>query len=460
MNIQFAKKLKNKIVGMGKLRTNIVVLALLIIAMPLQAKKVKKTVADLWPDGTEIGQWFKEKDKIDIATLGKAYVITDYGVKQDSTLLQTEAIQAVIDKAAKDGGGVIVVPKGTFLSGALFFKQGTHLHLDEGGTIKGVDYIRWYPVKDSRMEGQNLKYFAALINAEGLNGFTITGKGTINGNGERFWREFWIRRQYNRQCTNLEAMRPRLVFIRDCNDVRIEDVHLINSAFWTCHLYKCNRVKILDTYFFAPHEPADAKAPSSDAIDIDVCEDVLVDGCYLSVNDDAIAIKGGKGTWADKDPNNGMNRNVLIQNCHYGFVHGCLTLGSESVHDYNIVLRNIEVEGASRVLWLKMRPDTPQHYEYVTVENIKGSAASVLVVRPWTQFFKPGDRTDMPLSTCNNIKLKNLDMKCRTFFDVGASDKYQLKDFIFEDLNIEASKDKSFDQSIINGCTVKNVEIK
>lgn len=413
---------------------------------------------NLWPDGTKISKWF-ERESVDISKLGKQYVITDYGVSNDSTLLQTEKIQAVIDKAANEGGGVIVIPKGTFLSGALFFKQGTHLHLQEGGTIKGIDYIRWYPVKDSRMEGQNLKYFAALINAEGLNGFTISGKGTINGNGERFWREFWIRRQINRQCTNLEAMRPRLVFIRDCNDVTINDVHLINSGFWTCHLYKCNRVKIIDTYFFAPHTPEDAKAPSSDAIDIDVCQDVFVDGCYLSVNDDAIAIKGGKGTWADTDPNNGINKNILIQNCHYGFVHGCLTLGSESVHDYNIVLRNIKVDGASRVLWLKMRPDTPQHYEYVTVENIMGSASSVLVVRPWTQFFKPGDR-ELPPSVCNNITMRNIDMKCKTFFDVGKSDKYQLKDFKFENLCITCSKNSAFDQSIIDGVITKNISIK
>ena len=77
--------------------------------------------------------------------------------------------------------------------------------------------------------------------------------------------------------------------------------------------------------------------------------------------------------------------NVLIQNCHYGTVHGCLTLGSESVKDRNIVLRNIKVDKAQRVLWLKMRPDTPQHYEYVTVDNIQGTTGSFLVIRPWTQ---------------------------------------------------------------------------
>lgn len=73
-----------------------------------------------------------------------------------------------------------------------------------------------------------------------------------------------------------------------------------------------------------------------------------------------------------------------------------LNLGSESVKDRNIVLRNIKVGNAQRVLWLKMRPDTPQHYEYVTVDNIQGTTGSFLVIRPWKQFFKLGDRKDMP----------------------------------------------------------------
>lgn len=79
--------------------------------------------ADNWPDGTKMDKWFENTSKVDPSTLGKQYVITDYGVKQDSTVVQTEAIQAVIDKAAQEGGGLIVVPKGTYLSGSLFFRR-------------------------------------------------------------------------------------------------------------------------------------------------------------------------------------------------------------------------------------------------------------------------------------------------------------------------------------------------
>ena len=427
--------------------------ALMTVCLTAVAKKEKQA---LFPDGTPIPAWFNDTAKVDVSQLGKRYVITDYGVKCDSNLVQTEQIQAVIDRAAKDGGGVVVIPEGVYLSGSLFFKQGVNLLVEEQGVLKGSDRIRDFKLVTTRMEGQTLKYFAALVNADGVDGFTIAGKGTINGNGRNYWEEFWIRRQYNRQCTNLEAMRPRLVYISNSKNVTVQDVKLINSPFWTNHLYRCEYVRYLGCHIFAP--TSGIKAPSSDAIDIDVCQNVLVHGCYMSVNDDAVVLKGGKGTWADQDPNNGPNHNIIIEDCHYGRVHGCLTLGSESLHDRNVILRRCTFTDANRVLWLKMRPDTPQHYEYVTIEDVSGDCSSFLVVRPWTQFFKPGNRPDMPLSTCNNITIRNAKVKSKNFFDVGKSDKYKLTDFTFENCVVEDEKE-AFDKTLIDNCVTKKLKI-
>lgn len=411
-----------------------------------------------FPDGTPIPDWFYQNTPVDIAKLGKVYRITDYGVAaNDSNLLQTEAIQSVIDKAAADGGGVIVVPKGTFLSGSLFFKPGTHLHIEEGGVLKGSDDISNFAIVNTRIEGQSLKYFAALVNADGVNGFTISGKGTINGNGLRYWKSFWLRRKVIPKCTNMDELRPRLVYISNCKDVQLEGVRLMNSPFWTTHLYKCENVKLLNLYIYAPSAPV--KAPSSDAIDIDVCTNVLVKGCYLSVNDDAIALKGGKGPWADKDENNGGNYNIIIEDCVYGYCHSALTCGSESLHDRNIVLRRIKISNASRLLWLKMRPDTPQKYEYILVEDIEGDARSFLYVKPWRQFFDLQGREDTPYSYSNNITMRNIKLKCNVFFDVNRSDDYFLSDFTFENLDITAAKDGELKADLIDGLKIKNVTI-
>jgi polygalacturonase len=445
------------------MKTKLIVCLVLLLTSTMTMGKKKVAKQDLWPDGTPVSEWFRDTTRVNLTAL-KHYVVTDYGVDGYSTEVQTAKLQAVIDRAAQEGGGVIVIPRGTFVSGALFFKPGTHLKIDEGGELKGSDRIKHFPVVKTRMEGQTLDYFAALVNADGVDGFTITGPGTINGNGQPYWEEFWIRRKFNKDCTNLEALRPRNVYISNSKNVTVQDVKIINSPFWTNHLYRCENVRYLGCFIYAPTEnvtPVDPRrgAPSSDAIDLDVCKNVLIHGCYMHVNDDAVVLKGGKGTWADKDENNGPCENVIIEDCVYGKVHGCLTLGSESLHDRNVILRRIHVKSATRVLWLKMRPDTPQHYEYVTVEDITGQCGSFLVVRPWTQFFKSEKRDDMPLSQCNNITIRNIQMTTKNFFDVGKSDKYRLVDFAFENISVVDEK-KAFDETLIENCTVKNVQIR
>lgn len=393
---------------------------------------------DKFPDGTAIPKWFKENKPTDINKLGKKYIITENGMKNDSALLQTKKLQEIIDMAAKNGGGVIIVPKGTFLISSVFFKQGTHLYLENGAKLKGSDDINDFPVVTTRMEGQTVKYFPALINADGLDGFTISGKGTLDGNGLRFWKSFWKRREWNPKCTNMDEMRPRIIYVSNSKNIQIEGITVKNSPFWSTHYYKSHFVKLLNLTILAPKEPV--KAPSSDAVDIDACTNFLIKNCYLSVNDDAIALKGGKGPKADLDANNGENRNILIEDNTFGFCHSVLTCGSESIHNYNVLLRNAVVKDPSRLLHLKMRPDTPQHYEYTTVENIKGNVKTFLYVKGWNQFFDLKGEERPRAGLANNIILKNIDITCETAFSIEKSDLYQLKDFTFENLKINALK--------------------
>lgn len=415
--------------------------------------------SEIFPDGTPIPEWFREHRVVSVKELGKQYCITNYGVQNDSTILQTKRIQAVIDKAAQEGGGVICIPKGTFLSGSLFFKPRTHLYLEKGATLKGSDDISHFDVIDTRLEGQNLTYFAALVNAIGVDGFTLSGEGKINGNGLRFWKSFWLRRQVNPQCTNLEELRPRLVYIADSKNVQLSGVRLENSPFWTTHLYRCENVKLLNLSIFAPHSPV--KAPSSDAIDIDVCKNVLVKGCYMSVNDDAIALKGGKGPWADQDKvNNGSNLNIIIEDCVWGFCHSALTCGSESIHNRNILVRRCRVEHAQRLLWLKMRPDTPQNYEYIQLEDITGSAINFLFAQPWTQFFDLKDRKDVPYSYSSHVTMRNIQLDCDVLFAVKKDEtQYKLSDFLFENLKITARKSGEICKDYIHNLQIRNVTV-
>lgn len=407
---------------------------------------------EFFPDGTLIDDWFYETNLPELEKMGKQYVLTDY-VKEENKII-TDEIQSLIDHIAENGGGTLVIPEGTFYTGAIFFKQGVNLYIAKGGMLKGSDDISDYPVCDTRIEGECCKYYPALINADGIDGFTMFGEGTVDGNGERAWKAFWQRVAWNPNLTNKDEQRPRLVFISNCKNVTVAGLTLQNSHFWTNHIYKCRYVKYLNCRITAPSKPV--PAPSSDGIDIDVCEDVLVKNCYFEVNDDSVVLKGGKGPYADTLPENGANERILVEDCEYGFCHGGLTCGSESIHNKNILIRRVKLNQIERFLVMKMRPDTPQNYEYITIEDINGSVIeSFIDINPWTQFYDLKGRKDIPLSYASNVVIRNCEIECGTYFNVqDCQEQYKLSDFKFENLKITAKKYGNSENLI------KNVEIK
>lgn len=379
-----------------------------------------------------------------LALSAKEYRVTDYNVSTDSTQIQTAQLQRVIDLAEAEGGGTIVLPKGTYLSGALFFKPGTSLEIQEGAVLKGSDNIADYPLMPSRMEGRSIYYHPALVNAYHVDGFEIKGPGTINGNGYKFWVQFWDHvakaREDNRAWTNLEVKRPRLVFLWGCDNVKITGVKLINSAFWTTHLYLCNDVLIENCEVYAPAEPV--RAPSSDAIDLDGCRRVTVRGCYLNCDDDGVCMKGGKGVFAHKSVENGMVEDILVENCTFGpNLHGTITLGSECFHAKNITLRNCTLENECSLLRLKMRPDTYQIYENIMVENVKGKCGTLIEMLPWKQFFTLEGTNEHPVGVVKNVTMRNIDVSCDNLGAIAGNKDDKVENFRMENLKIKAKSD-------------------
>ena len=390
---------------------------------------------EFWPDGTEISNWFLENSKPLAGKEATRFVITNYGAVKDSTVLQTIAIQKAIDAAAVEGG-TVVIPKGVWLSGALFFKQGTHLLLEEGAVLKGTTSPEDFPDIPVHIEGILQPYVSALINADGCDGFTISGKGTLDGNGQPYWEKFWATRKANPACTNLEVRRPRMMGLSHCSNVNIEGIKLRNSAFWNIHLYKCNNVRISNLDIFAPYGPL--RAPSSDGIDLDACTDVRIWRTSIATGDDLIAIKGGKGPWADTNPDNGTNARILVEDCHFGKGSGVLVFGSECIGADNVILRHSTANGTSRLLWLKMRPDTPQRYSNILVEDVNGTVRNGLYIKPWTQFADNGGRQDIPISVAENVTIRDCVLSCKTARNVTeAPDQYQLRSVEFYDYREE-----------------------
>ena len=144
----------------------------LLLVLPAAGKAPKKAKVQplLWPDGQPVGEWFQKAEVPEPASLGKTYNLRDFGAVSDPAIVQTALIQKAIDQAAADGGGVVVIPEGVYKSGALFFKQGTHLYLSRGAVLLGSESIFDFPLIQTRIEGEICKYFSALINVDHLDG--------------------------------------------------------------------------------------------------------------------------------------------------------------------------------------------------------------------------------------------------------------------------------------------------
>lgn len=344
------------------------------------------------------------------------------------------SLQKRIDDLAARGGGTLVLKPGRYESGALFFKPGVNLHLEEGSVLVGRDDADSYPKRITRIEGETCEYYPALVNADCCDGFRITGSGTIDGHGANTWEEFWRKWMEARSCgkdfPNKALMRPRILYVSNSRDVEVSGVTLKNSKFWTAHFYNCGNVRVRDCKIVAEVlkglDGNELKGPSTDAVDVDKCRDVCISNCLISVNDDGVAIKGGKGNWADdyvRHPENGPSENILVTDCLFKApTHSCLTLGSECPAATNIIMRNCRVEGVGMLLNLKMRIDTPQHYHGVLVEDCTGNCDTAFSIKPWTQYAMTDRRIEELKSRVSDVVITNCLMRVGKVSDVIKND--------------------------------------
>ena len=365
-------------------------------------------------------------------------------------------LQKEIDDLAAAGGGTLALEAGEYKTGALFFKPGVNLHLAKGATIVGVDDEAGYPKMTTRIEGETCEYYPALINADGCDGFTITGEGTVDGHGANTWEEFWIRRAAARaegkDFRNKWLMRPRVLYVSNSKNVTVKGVTFKNSKFWTTHYYNCENVLVEDCTILAEilkdSHGKELKGPSTDAVDIDKCRDFTVRGCTISVNDDGVAVKGGKGPWADdyaKHPENGPSSNVIVEKCVFKYpTHSAVTLGSECPECANVVFRDSTVEGVGNMLCIKMRTDTPQHYSKVLVDNVTGYTKMFLSCGAWSQYEDIGDRTKADVkSYCDDVTMRNCRIKCDRKSNLKADpERFELTNYREENCEVEIAKKK------------------
>jgi polygalacturonase len=389
----------------------------------------------------------------------KHLVISDFGAVPDGKTLNTAAIQKAIDQAAAAaGGGVVEIPAGTFLSGSIFLKTGVELYLASGAVLRGSNQIEDYPKRETRIEGHFEPWRMALVNAQQMDHVRITGQGILDGNGPTYWAAFWQRRKENPRCTNLEVERPRLMFIDRCNDVRIEGVALQDSGFWNLHVYHSRDVVIENIRITIPSAVNGLRGPSTDGIDVDSCQKVTIRKCYISCNDDNIALKGSKGPHADKDADSPPVEDIVIEDSEFGDGNGVVTCGSEATVVRNVTVRNCVLSGRTSLLTLKLRPDTPQRYENIVIDGIKvNGGGRILNVAPWTQFFDLQGEAP-PSSLVTGVTIRNVTGNCRSMGSLGGHKNSTIRNITLENIQLTLT-DEHFALGQVENLQLKNVQV-
>ncbi len=383
--------------------------------------------------------------------------ITQSGAVGDGQTLDTNNIQAAIDQLSAKGGGTLTIPQGVFLSGAIFLKPGVSLHLDRGAVLKGSTDIRDYPKSNTRIEGHSEPFLPALVNANGVDHLRITGEGTIDGNGASFWAAFWKRRKENPHCTNLEVERPRILFIENCQDVLISGLTLKDSGFWNLHLYRCRDVVLDGLDVHVPIGKGAGRAPSSDGTDLDSCQRVTVRNCTYAVNDDCIALKGTKGPFALDDKLSQPVEQIRITGCTFRAGYAALTCGSEATEVRDVIMDHCTVIGAMPLLHLKLRPDTPQFYHDIHVNDVVLQDGSIFDVSPWTQFFDLKGQP-APQSVVRDVSLRNITGSLASLGLIEGNPGTTISNITLQDFDVKL-KSEQFKHQQIDGLSFKNVTV-
>lgn len=248
--------------------------------------------------------------------------IIDAGAVPDSKTLNTEIIQHAIDKVAESGGGKVIVPPGKFLTSSLVLKTGVTIEVQKGATLLGSKNIDDYPkIQPDFVALRTIQPTSQLIFAEGQTNIGITGSGTIDGQGAAFSSEL--------EGDEPGITRPHLVQLINCKNIKIEDVHMLNSGGWMQHYLACENLQIRGVTAYNHCNK------NNDGIDLDGCKNAVVTDCIVDSDDDGIVLKSTSPAICE---------DIVVSNCVVKSHCNALKLGTESTGGFqNIVITNCTV---------------------------------------------------------------------------------------------------------------------
>ncbi len=315
------------------------------------------------------------------------FPITAYGGKGDGRADNTRAFRDAVIACNKAGGGRVVVPKGTYLTGPIHLLSNVNLHVEGGATVLfSTDRAKYLPVVFTRWQGIECYNWSPFVYGHGLTNVALTGKGSLNGQGDTWkplgsggasWRSLQEMAEENRPVSQRRfgdghTLRPNMIQFYRCTNVLIADVTIVKPPMWTIH-------PVLSTNVTVRGVTVNSRGGggNNDGCDPESCTDVHIVGCTFDTGDDCIAIKSGRDVEGRRI--NAPSQNIVIQDCTFVFSNrGAICIGSEaSGGARKIFAENSRVNPANR-------PDAFWYALFIKTNQLRGGVTDGVYLRDIT----------------------------------------------------------------------------
>ena len=275
------------------------------------------------------------------------YDILSFGAKGDGVTDDAVAIQKAIDRCSAEGGGVVLLPRNhVFLSGPVELKSNVELHLEATATLKANPNESIYQLSAF---GENRGEGMLWLWAKDAENISITGKGTIHGNGIAFMgAELEDSYELKPLADQTFDPRPHVLTLTNVRNLTIRDVTIKEGAYWTVHLIGCNEA-VIDGINLLNN----LKIRNGDGIDLDHSKNVRIANCHITSGDDCICLKNRR-----EFEQYGSCHDIVVTNCVMSSRSCAIKIGSENMDSiYNVMFDNCIIMGSNRGLGIQNRDE-------------------------------------------------------------------------------------------------------
>jgi polygalacturonase len=373
--------------------------------------------------------------------------VREFGALGDGTTNDTAALQQALDRCRVLGGGEVLVPAGTYLTGALALRSNTLLRLQENAVISGTAELADYPVTQVRWEGKWIAGRVGLLYAIDASNIGILGPGRIVGNPALG----------GRPTAQNPLRHPALIELIGCRNVRMEDFSTSYQLMWSIHPTNCEDVALRNLTIRST-------GGNGDGIDLDSCRGVRIEHCDIATGDDCIAIKSGRGSEAYRLLQ--TCEDIIISHCTLAdSIFACIGIGSESSGG----VRNVRIEhckftaAKTYAVYIKSRVGRGAFIEDIVADDldVSGTGAGFLRINLLSSGIQ--DQDPVPgvagIPAARNFRFSNLRVKdCPTLVDaVGLHPQKPLDGFAL--VNVSGDCRTGISLANIRHADIRNIQV-